>query len=74
MVRQNNKQNVISVMKQSTVSKLSQFQVIVFEGLKFKLYSENLDFLKILAQIIKRFHNFDKTKNNLIYAKMVKVV
>jgi len=40
----------------------------------FKPDSENLDFLKIWHKSEIIFQKFDKTKNNLIYAEMVKIL
>jgi len=40
----------------------------------FKLESQNFDFIKILAQIIVKFQNFERMKNNLICAEMIKLL
>jgi hypothetical protein len=45
------------------------------ESLQFEPNSENFDFIKILAQIMYNFfQKFNKMKNNLIYAEMVKIL
>jgi hypothetical protein len=48
---------------------------ISVEGLWFKPDNPTFDFIEISAQIInKNFLNLTKTKNNLIYAKIVQIL
>jgi hypothetical protein len=39
-----------------------------------KLDNRTFDFINILAQIINKFFKSSKTKNNFIYAEMIKVL
>ncbi len=50
-----------------------------YKSLSLKIFgskrdNQNFDFIKILKQIIDNFSKFQQTKNNLIYAEMVKIL
>jgi hypothetical protein len=64
MIIENNKQFLMSVMKQSNVSRLPQIKVAVLdEGLWFKHDTANSDFNEIIsAQIINKIPKVEQNK------------
>ncbi len=55
MITYNNKQALVSIIEQSNVFRLAQFEVAIPKGLWFKPHSWNFDFIKISAQIVSNF-------------------
>ncbi len=74
MIINSNKQGLVNVMKQSSLTKLPHFLSRYGGRFSSKPKSYTLQFIKISAQIMNNFQKFGKIRNNLIYGKMVKVL